>query len=95
MKPASQLSKAAFQMIFWAANMAVLLPTLAGRNLRQSEPATPPAVNKQTSLLRLTMPGWTEKAPGNGMRFWHDPDGDVLALAVFPKEVVQKVGRGS
>src|SRR5579864_3926619 len=86
MMPASPLLKAAFKMIFWSASMAVLLPTLAGRNLGQSEPAAPPAVNKQTSLLRLTIPGWTEIAPGNGMRFWHDPEGDVLALAVFPKE---------
>jgi hypothetical protein len=85
--PASPLLKAAFQMVFWAANIAVLLPTLSGRNLGQSEPATPPAENKQTSLVRLAMPGWTEKAPGDGMRYWHDPDGDVLALAVFPKKL--------
>jgi|SRR5579864_284939 len=86
MKPASRLLKAAFQMIFWAASIAVLLPMLAGRTLGQGELAPSPALNKQTSLVRLTMPGWTEKASGNGMRFWHDPDGDVLALAVLPKK---------
>ena len=73
MKPASQLSKAASQTIFWAANIVALLPLLAGRNLGQSDPAKPTVVNEQTSLVRLTMPGWSEEAPGDGLRYWRGP----------------------
>jgi hypothetical protein len=87
MEPASaRVSKAAFRITLWAAQIVVMIPMLGGRNLAQSEPAKPSAVNEQTSLVRLTMPGWTEKAPGDGMRYWHDSDGDVIALAVFPEQ---------
>ena len=44
--------------------MAGLLAMLGGRNLAQSEPGEPPAVNKETSVVRLTMTEWTEEAPG-------------------------------
>lgn len=84
MRPAWQLPEAAFQIIVWAASIA-LVPMLAGRNLGQSEPVKPPAVNKETSLVRLTMTGWTEEAPGDGQRYWHDSDGDILTLKVLPK----------
>jgi len=85
MELGSRLSKAAFQIVFWAASILALLPMLAGRNLGQSGPAKPPAVNKETSLVRLTMTGWTEEAPGDGQRYWHDSDGDILSLMVLPK----------
>lgn len=43
--------------------MAGLLAMLGGRNLAQSEPAKPPAINKETSVVRLTMTEGTEEAP--------------------------------
>lgn len=87
MKPAStRLSRRAFRITLWTALVVVMPLMLGGSNLAQSEPAKPAPVNEQTLLVRLILPGWTEKAPGEGMRYWHDSDGDVIALAVFPKQ---------
>lgn len=87
MKLASLPSKVV-RIASWPIRIAALLSMLAAVNLAQSEPAKPSAVNKETSLVRLNLPGWSEKEPGHGMRFWHDSDGDVLAVRVFPKEQV-------
>lgn len=36
---------------------------------------------------RLTLPGWSEHAPANGLRLWRDLDGDMLSLATTPAKV--------
>ena len=88
MEPASRLSKVVFQIALWPINTAALLSMLAGMNLAQSAPAKPAAVNKQTSLVHLNMPQWTEEAPKDGVRYWRDSDGDILSLAVLPNKEV-------
>ena len=37
------------------------------------------------SLVRLTLPGWSESAPDKDMRIWHDSDGDALSLTFLEK----------
>jgi hypothetical protein len=35
----------------------------------------------ESRWIRLTLPGWNEEAPRDGLRIWRDSDGDVLSLA--------------
>ena len=86
MESAPELSKPAFQAILWAANILALLPMLAGTGLAQSESPKPPAVNEETSHVRLVLAGWSEEVPGDGLRYWRDAEGDVLSLGVVPKK---------
>lgn len=37
------------------------------------------------SLVRLTLPGWSESAPDKDVRIWHDSDGDALSLTFHEK----------
>jgi hypothetical protein len=41
-----------------------------------------PVLPDRLRLVHLTMQGWNEEAPSGGLRVWHDPQGDVLSLAI-------------
>jgi len=43
--------------------------------------------------VHLTLPGWNEGSPVDGLRVWHDSDGDALSLAI-PKNV-DEISRAS
>lgn len=53
--------------------LSMLMATLAGPS---AEPVPAGAAG-----VRLSMPGWVEAAPNDGMREWRDGTGDVLTLS--------------
>lgn len=58
--------------------MRLLSLLMAALGVSSSEaPAADPV-----QAVRLTLAGWTEEKPDEGMRFWQDGAGDVLSLAV-------------
>ena len=42
---------------------------------------------ERSSLVRLTLPGWSEGLSDKDMRIWRDCDGDVLSLAFLETEM--------
>src|SRR5262245_4537964 len=55
--------------------LSILMAALGG-----SSSASPEA--DPVRSVRLSLAGWTEEKPDDGMRFWRDADGAVLSLAV-------------
>lgn len=49
--------------------------------------ATASSPGDPIQLAGFKLPGWNESAPQQGMRAWHDSDGDVLTLTTIKKGI--------
>ena len=74
--------------IRWLARLSIRLPRLLPILLAAlgATACGRAPIADQVKAVRLSLPGWQEDKPTQGMRAWRDADGDVLGLAAceFP-----------